>query len=163
LNYISSGIILKWQETVGHPESNVGALIAFKFMKLEEGEWQFGFVSGENFWCLAKMVEQCPCAHRPDALDEVERDEGFAGIHAGLVTAGARSSKYLFQGESAASPRQIYRLRGYFRKRKNEVPDGNAAFTEMVVGLMVYCAVGICDQGGGLPLRLGVVSRTHAE
>jgi hypothetical protein len=44
---------------------------------------QFGFGGGENFWCLAEMFEQRPGAHRPDVFDHVQRDECFAGIHAG--------------------------------------------------------------------------------
>ena len=39
---------------------------------------QFGFGGGEDFWCVAEMFEQEPRAHRPNAFNQVERNECFA-------------------------------------------------------------------------------------
>ncbi len=44
---------------------------------------QGGFGGGKDLGRVAEMFEQRPRAHRADAFDEIKRDEGFAGIHAG--------------------------------------------------------------------------------
>ena len=70
---------------------------------------QFGFGGGEDFGRVAEMFEQEPRAHRPDVFDHVQRDEGFAGIHAVLISIGGRGGKNCFALDAKLNAKYGYR------------------------------------------------------